>query len=69
MLLDLLTTPCFSNSKKSRLAAASLSASNRLYLAATGRPSVSIWCHTLCFTSGSTFEGFSTAGNSSNSLE
>ena len=69
LLSERRTIPCLSISRNSFFAAASLSESNLLYLAVEGRPSVSMWWTTSCFTSGSSLEAFSTSGNSAKMVE
>ena len=65
---DRLTIPCFSMSRNSLLAASSLAASTQRYLAATGRPTVSMWCNTECLTAGNFLDGLITSGNFDNNV-
>ena len=61
-------TPCRSSSLNSAYAAFSLAASRRLYFAATGLPSVSMWCCTLWITGGRSFAVLKTAEKSRSRL-
>jgi hypothetical protein len=51
----------------SAFAAANFSPSNRLNLAATGGPVVTMWWHTPCEVAGSFLDGLTTSGKLSNS--